>query len=127
VVTLGSFIYGQGISFNPFETDISGNLTAGTALLRHEYGHCIQSQLNGFTYLSKYGVPSAASAQWTEIDAEFRADEYFQNEYRAAPIFGSYPIGYRPINAKWWEYWIISRAGYFGAEIVSLLNLNNGR
>ena len=68
-VTLGSFIYGQGISSDPFEIDPrTGQPSAGASLLRHEYGHYRQSQSNGWTYIGKYGIPSANGADWTETD-----------------------------------------------------------
>jgi RHS repeat-associated protein len=122
-VSLGSFIYGQGISSNPFETYDGTNIpTPGARLLRHEYGHYRQSLRNGWTYIPKYGIPSASGANWTEVDAEYRSDKYFSDEYDAIPVFYSYPAHYSPVNAKWWEHVLIYGGGnFFGGSFVSIL------
>ncbi len=115
-------------------------------MLRHEYGHYIQSQRNGFLFLPKYGIPSAAGAEWTEVDAEFRSDQYFIRHYGTEPfvygprgrtgtlidpnemLFNSYPAGYRPVNAKWWEYGTFFIGGpFWGSAIITALNINRGR
>jgi hypothetical protein len=132
-VTLGNYINGIDISNNPFETNAAGNPTEGAMLLRHEYGHYIQSQRNGFLFLPKYGIPSAITSGWTEDDANFRSDTYFNRHYGVTRNFnfllGGYPTDYRPINAKWWEYGLFIATGPLltGSGIIGLLNLNNGR
>ncbi len=146
-VTLGNYIAGEGISSNPFEIDPNtGRLSRGAWLLRHEYGHYIQSQRNGPLFLPKYGIPSAAGALWSEIDAEFRSDQYFIRHYGTDPfingprggagnlidpttmLFNSSPAGYRPVNAKWWEYGTFFIGGpFYGIIIISALNINRGR
>ena len=78
-VTLGSFITGQrGIQADPLDW-----------LFQHEYGHYLQSQAMGWSYLSKVGIPSIISAKHdgtdgykhdyhpVEQDANSRAIEYF--------------------------------------------------
>ncbi|MBX3254570.1 MAG: hypothetical protein KF862_10555 [Chitinophagaceae bacterium] len=123
-VTFGSFIMGEGIAANPFEVDAAGRLTAGARLLHHEYGHYLQSQRNGWSYLGKYGIPSAGGADWTEVDAEFRSDQYFRNEFGAAPAFTSYPANYRPVNTLFVEHLSFLHNGYLGGSIFTgLLNL----
>jgi hypothetical protein len=126
-VTFGSFIYGEGISANPNEIDQrTGEISSGARLLRHEYGHYRQSQMNGWAYLPKYGIPSAAGADWTEIDAEYRSDQYFNDQY----FFnrGRYSSDYTVVKSKWWEHGLIFSGGYFlGGGIVSALNLKFGR
>ncbi len=128
-VTFGNYIQGEGISSDPNE---SGNfrgtgVSRGAWLLRHEYGHYRQSQRNGPLYLIKYGIPSAAGADWTENDAEFRSDEYFLSNNGLDPIFEeSYPEDYEPINAKWWEFTLIG-LGPTGAAVVVSLNINRGK
>ncbi|MFN3557405.1 MAG: RHS repeat domain-containing protein [Bacteroidales bacterium] len=135
-VSLGAFILGNDIAFDPFETFPGTNiLTPGARLLRHEYGHYIQSQVSGPLYLFKYGIPSALTQGWIEIDAEFRSDQYFRRNFGSAPAFNSYPANYRPVNPKWWEFGLffgsITGAGIWGyggsSLIISLLNINKAR
>jgi len=107
-VSYGSYILGDDLAFDPFETNPkTGRLTSGARLLRHEYGHTFQSQVGGPLYLFKYGIPSASTQGWTEDDAEYRSDQYFLNHYGASPVFSSYPKGYSPVNPRWWEYGLI--------------------
>lgn len=133
-VTLGSFITGEDISFNPFETDQYGEMTSGAALLRHEYGHYLQSQESGLSYMGKYAISSAAgnSATFTEADADYRSDSYFEKYYGSGVLkLGGYPSGYSPIKTKWWEHAIIiggSAAGgvpgyIVGSVIVGVINM----
>jgi hypothetical protein len=130
-VAFGSFIYGEDIAFDPFETFAGTNaITPGARLLRHEYGHYIQSQKNGWTYLFKYGLPSAMGAEWTEFDAELRSNTYFREKYPDHPTtvngnnFFSLPSGLQVVNAKWWEHTLVF-SGLFGGALVTILNRNN--
>ena len=94
--TLGSYINGSnGIEANPTNS-----------LFRHEYGHYLQSQEVGWSYIYDYAIPSAISANkaekanddniheafWTEQDANIRARDYFKDyewDYDEHPIFDS--------------------------------------
>jgi len=109
-------------------------ITSGARLLRHEYGHYRQSQRNGWAYLPKYGIPSAAGADWTEDDAELRSNTYFMDNYGSHSTssnpnnFFIIPPGTEIRNARWWEHILVFGGGYIiGGSIVGLLNLNGPR
>ena len=106
------------------------------ALFQHEYGHYLQSQRSGYTYLFKYAIPSLVSAasnsywghnaHWTEQDANIRAKAYWRKtipgysgwSHRNNPI----QTGSKIVNPKWWEF--VPPLFPVG---VTLLNLNKGR
>ncbi|MDH6382837.1 hypothetical protein M2451_004192, partial [Dysgonomonas sp. PFB1-18] len=79
-VTMGSYIIGErGIKADPTNE-----------LFQHEYGHYLQSQAYGWTFMPKFGIPSAISAakkdgnhnnRAFEQDANARALSYFVDEY----------------------------------------------
>ena len=83
-ITLGSFINIQTTNslpngkFEPFNRNLH-------PIFMHEYGHYIQSQKLGLSYIFVVGIPSFASELftdshktfWTEIDANKRAAKYF--------------------------------------------------
>lgn len=74
-VTLGSFInLGEDGQANV------GTLGDGGYTFMHEYGHYLQSQEMGIIYLSKVGLASITGSTWTELDANFRAAEYFNGQ-----------------------------------------------
>ncbi len=141
-VCLGNYISGVGISANPFEVNQWGERSEGARLLRHEYGHYIQSQVSGPLYFGKYGIPSASGADWTEVDAEYRSDQYFIKHYGTDLLYigqrgGSdgtivdpneflfitirpdrYPPNYRPANPRWWEYAMFFSTGLIPGTLL---------
>ena len=114
-VTLGSFI-----SLSHSDEEAHVGVGPGSYTFMHEYGHYLQSQRNGFSYLFKYGIPSILGSQWTEWDANQRAANYFskidssfmwRSEYYPK---GSWLHTYSFLppdgvlhNAKWWEYFAL--------------------
>ena len=131
-VTLSNYIHGMGIGTDPNEVNADGEITPEARLLRHEYGHYVQSQKVGPLYLFKYGIPSAARAGWTEDDAEYRSDQYFLENENVSPHFeAGYPRNYTPVNPEWWEYAIFFGSGVAGGAggyvigglVVSGLNI----
>ena len=113
----GSISLGHNILLQ--DNDDQANITVGPGgyTFMHEYGHYLQSQSNGFSYLFKYGIPSAfKNREWTERDANFRAAGYFNNfnGYNWRENF--YPVGTArhiysafnecrcTTNTQWWEY-----------------------
>ena len=89
-ITLGSYIIG--------DRDIAAD--PNNALFQHEYGHYLQSQKFGFSYLTKIGIPNLYSRgnhdlHPTEQDANSRAFTYFNSNdpgfiwsFRDNPIRG---------------------------------------
>jgi hypothetical protein len=120
--TLGSYING--------DNSIEANPT--NPLFQHEYGHYLQSQEAGWTYLSNYAIPSLINAKKTpnnydgmrqhdafgvEQDANIRARAHFGEEawnYYKNPIFdsghndwfdkdyGKYRTNQGLIHTSWW-------------------------
>ena len=96
--TIGSYINGdKNIEANP-----------NNELFQHEYGHYLQSQEAGWTYLSNYAIPSGYNgltcpngndlgyyehmAYSVEQDANIRAKTHFKEakwDYKSNPIFDS--------------------------------------
>jgi hypothetical protein len=80
----------------------------------HEYGHYLQSKRNGFTYLFKYGLPSANGAEWTEHDANLRAANYFhkvnssftwdENYSNVPALYRTFPQNGQISNSRWYDY-----------------------
>lgn len=80
--TKGSVTLGNNILLMASDNYISFTIGSSAYTTMHEYGHYMQSRRNGFAYLFKYGIPSAAySRVWTEEDANLRASKYFQKHY----------------------------------------------
>ena len=94
-VTLGSYINGD----NNLKAD------PNNYLFQHEYGHYIQSQNFGISYLSRYGIPSGLNCMGhkkhkyhpAEQDANIRAFKYF-NKY--IDNYTGWKFGVNPI----WGY-----------------------
>jgi len=76
-------------------------------LFVHEYGHYMQSQIIGSSYLLTIGVPSLLSAmkkdgrdhrsRWFEVDASRRGAKHFDKKY------GSGAAGYIPNNSNYFD------------------------
>lgn len=111
-VTLGSYI-----SISPVREDREANIGVGRGsyTTMHEYGHYLQSQKNGISYLYKFGIPSGIKDKdWTELDANFRAAKYFRKNDGFIWNSNYYPVGsprhrYSALpdhetNTKWWEW-----------------------
>ena len=109
-VSIGSFINVD------IREKIEGNFTEYVLkhpLFMHEYGHYIDSQRMGLTYLFNVGIPSIFSAmsnkkadnglymhnyRWYEMNANKNAERYFNKHYgnrvdwtRFEPPYGKYP------------------------------------
>ena len=95
-VAFGSFILvtNKNMGLNK-EIDISDQRACLSFLIRHELGHSRQSRCSGPLYLWKYGIPSALSQAWTEIDAEARSDGWLLLDYGITPAFKSYPKNHK--------------------------------
>jgi hypothetical protein len=127
-VTLGSFI---SLSNTNLDREANVGVGPGSYTFMHEYGHYLQSQRNGFSYLFKYGLPSIMGAEWTEWDANQRAANYFNkregfnwnpNYYRPGTGMHTYsrlPDGGKLHNTRLWEY--------FALPAVPILNLRRPR
>lgn len=114
-VCYGTFILAENPDKEtPEKLAIAGRQSAMHKLLRHEYGHYLQSRQSGWLYLFKYGIPSAAKLQWPETDAEFRSDRYLLIRYGLTPVFKSYGKEYRKVNPAWWELALIISAPLLG-------------
>jgi hypothetical protein len=109
----GSLTLGNNILLNNSSPET--NITAGPGgyTTMHEYGHYIQSQRNGFSYLFKYGIPSGPkNRDWTELDANLRASRYFNKNYEFVwnpNYFTGLHARYSNLpnkvsNTKWWEW-----------------------
>ena len=98
------------------------NLVANdeNVFFQHEYGHYIQSQLYGFIYLSKVGIPSLLSKNTlssphynnpAEQDANIRAFNYFKKNYPSVfdtsdscdEYNGLWNTSRNPINGMQWN------------------------
>ena len=112
-ITIGSFIKMK------INGKIEGDFTEyvlSNPLFMHEYGHYIDSQRMGLTYLINVGLPSLISAgtskeiegepkgvdthsfRWYEMNANKNAERYFNKHYgnrvdwtRFEPPYGKYP------------------------------------
>ena len=84
-ITIGSFIKMK------INGKIEGDFTEyvlSNPLFMHEYGHYIDSQRMGLTYLINVGVPSLSTANssthkedWYEMNANKNAERYFRKHY----------------------------------------------
>ena len=125
-ITLGSYI---SLSHISLDREANVGIGKGSYTFMHEYGHYLQGQRNGPSYLFKYGLPSIFGAYWTEWDANQRAANYFhkiQTSFTWNPNYyppGSWQHTYSKLptggvvhNTKWWEYFIL--------PAVPVLNIN---
>jgi hypothetical protein len=125
-VTLGSYI---SLSHTTLDKEANVGIGPGSYTFMHEYGHYLQSQRNGVSYLFKYGLPSIFGAHWTEWDANQRAANYFNKLSPTTPwnpnyylpstwqhTYSKLPDGGKIHNTKWWEYFILS--------LVPILNID---
>jgi len=130
-VTLGNFIFGG--------SDIRGSLANDT--FKHEYGHYLQSQDFGWAYLFCVGIPSLKSAknndgkiyenahknQPHEVNANIRANEYFNKYYEDVPAWNtkSYPLESElgsDVTPKWWQYPVGYLAGHVASPLSAIFN-----
>jgi RHS repeat-associated protein len=108
-VTIGSFITLSGQ-----DNEANVGIGIGSYTTMHEYGHYLQSKRNGFTYLFKYGLPSANGAEWTEHDANLRAANYFhkvnssftwdENYSNVPALYRTFPQNGQISNSRWYDY-----------------------
>ena len=88
-ISFGHYIFGRNMALNP--NDAGYNLD----LFAHEFGHTYQSIIAGPLYLFKYGIPSAAGGNSSEIDANRRA------AVNGLPLSNLRTQGTN--RTKWWE------------------------
>jgi RHS repeat-associated protein len=111
----GSITLGNNILLS--NSDPETNMVAGPGgyTTMHEYGHYLQSQRSGFSYLFKYGIPSGfKDRDWTEHDANPGASRYFNKHYGfnwnpnyytgSMARYSNFPTNIRLRNTKWWEW-----------------------
>lgn len=103
-------------------------------LLRHEYGHLLQSIVSGPLFIFKYGIPSVLMQGWTESDADLRSDTVLLLTEQIMPVFATHRNQKKVINPKWWEYallplsifggWYINEAnGIIGGFLVASMTI----
>lgn len=73
-------------------------------LIRHEYGHSLQSISSGPLFIFKYGLPSILMQGWTEGDADFRSDRKLLHSEQIMPVFSSMKHQKTAISPAWWEF-----------------------
>ena len=98
-VTLGSYINGK----NSLAPD------PGNSTFQHEYGHYIQSQEMGLTYLARIGFPSIMS----NSDHDYRPVEIDANR-RAFQYFNEYVHGFYSTEAEWKMWDAGETSSYYG-------------
>jgi hypothetical protein len=120
VLSQGNIPFAGGVSFGSFilaatmgKKPAAGFFHAGrpsrqVKLLRHEYGHYLQSRESGWIYLFKYGIPSASMFVWTEADAEYRSDHRMMKAHGITPAFNSYDQDYKSVRPGVWEYLLMA-------------------
>lgn len=133
MVCQGSFINGGGIAFGSLMmVDLLSNPTvdilpiddrtvAERILIRHEYGHYLQSKASGPLFIFKYGIPSIITQGWTEKDADFRSDKDLLINEKIMPVFSNHRNLSSPSNPGWWEY-ILVLAFIAGGYITNQLH-----
>ncbi len=138
-IALGSYIFidlkdKSPINLHPMDE----RKNAEKILIRHEYGHYIQSKISGPLFIFKYGIPSVVMQGWTETDCDMRSDKILLLEEQIMPIF-TYPKNLKPVKPRLFEFLVIVVAistGYFFNEmhgvmgssliamvVISMLNL----
>ncbi len=105
-VTKKVFKYSMGVSLGtfvdlwaaPWMLGEGSRYVLGNQICMHEFGHTIDSQRFGWTYLFIIGLPSLMSAHkgdhnvfWTEIRANRHAKRYFSKYYSIAWNESGYP------------------------------------
>lgn len=109
-VTIGNYIniYDNSDKARELNKDFTPE---GRPLYMHEYGHYLQSKVYGSSYLFVIGLPSLMSAwtskeiegseasthnyRWYEMNANWRAMEYFnieRNTWETSKIYERYPL-----------------------------------
>ena len=68
-ISFGYYVFGHNMALNPNDHSQGPE---GLDLFAHEFGHTYQSRISGPLYLFKYGIPSAAGGNSSEIDADRR-------------------------------------------------------
>lgn len=102
----------------------------------HEYGHYLQSQETGPLYMIKYGIPSGVFGKsWTELDANLRASNHFNENYGFTWDPDFYQPGTRDhiysflpdqeVGGNWWEYGLFFTG--HGNPWISILNSKEGK
>lgn len=119
LVCQGSFLNGGGIALGSFIMidlqdapvveilPMDDRKVAERILIRHEYGHLLQSISSGPLYIFKYGIPSIITQKWTEVDADMRSDNELLLKEHIMPIFNNHRNQIKAINPKWWEFLIM--------------------
>lgn len=133
-IALGSFIFIDLHKALPIKIEPLDERKPLKILIRHEYGHLLQSSKSGPLFIFKYGLPSLLYQGWTEIDCDNRADTVLLNEEGMRPVFRNYNKNAMPVNPKYWEYLLLFAAttlgfyflglyGSIAAIIISLLTI----
>lgn len=118
-LTLGSFILIDLAKAGPFTLDAMDDRTMPFKILvRHEYGHLLQSSIAGPLYLFKYGIPSLVLQGWTEADADLRSDKKLMKTAQFMPVFTNYRQPALFKNPRWWEY-LLPVAGAVGGYLLN--------
>lgn len=126
-IALGSFIMidlHKSAVVNIFPMD--DRARAEKILIRHEYGHLLQSQASGPLYIFKYGISSVIMQGWTEDDADLRSDRELLITEQIMPVFGSHRNQKQPFNPRWWEFMIIPVMVFAGSQINGLHGITGG-
>lgn len=126
-IALGSFIMidlHKSAVVNIFPMD--DRARAEKILIRHEYGHLLQSQVSGPLYIFKYGISSVIMQGWTESDADLRSDRELLITEQIMPVFGSHKNQKQPFNPKWWEFLIIPVIIFAGFLINGVAGIVGG-
>lgn len=132
LICQGSFLNGGGIAFGSFlMIDLLSKPTLDILpmddrtvperiLIRHEYGHALQSRASGPLFIFKYGFPSILMQGWTEVDADYRSDKELLISEQIMPVFSNHRNVSKPLNPKWWEFAFLLALIVAGAWVNSL-------
>lgn len=116
-MALGSFVLIDLLDAKPVIVNpINDRSSPVKVLIRHEYGHVLQSILSGPLYLFKYGIPSLIMQGWTERDADLRSDRNLLYTDQMMPAFHIYNSSEKLIGVKIWEYIL-----FFGLVIIGII------
>jgi hypothetical protein len=104
-IALGSFIMidlqkSPVVNINPMDE----RSVPERVLIRHEYGHLLQSISSGPLYIFKYGIPSILTQGWTEVDADYRSDRELLLTEQILPVFNNHRSQTKSISPRWWEF-----------------------
>lgn len=117
-IALGSFIMidlNKSAVVNIFPMD--DRVIPEKILIRHEYGHLLQSLASGPLYIFKYGISSVIMQGWTEADADLRSDHELLITEQIMPVFSSHRKLKQPLNPRWWEFLIIPLLVFASSQI----------